>query len=178
MNSAAAFQLKPTWIGGDHVAARVQAQRAREAGMSALQALALGNVASFDDGWVFRKTIAQHLGCSIKTVQRGLNRGKAEGLLGIARAKKGEIPKGRKHPLNCGWSHRWMIARDMVGNAARAAIAWARAQAIARKQRAVARELERRTLQRRDQKRRELTEDDRRELERIDAESRARELPD
>lgn len=152
--------------------------------MSALQSLALGNVASFDDGWLFRNTIAEHIGCCVKTVQRALNRGKREGLLGIARAKKGEIPKGLKYPLNCGWSHRWMIARDMVGQAAKAAIAWARAQALARSTRAAAASVERRELQRRKQKsteeleqRRALLQEQARQL-RAEEERERRESPD
>lgn len=150
MNNAPTLQLKPSWLGQDHVAARVQLQRARDVRIPALQALALANVASFEDGWVFRKTIAKHLGCSVKTVQRGLNRGKKEGLCGIARAKPGEKPRGWKgqEPPWCGFSHRWMTARDAVGEAARAAIAWAKATALARAATAATTAVARRVLER------------------------------
>lgn len=179
-NNTAALRVRPSFLGNDHVAARVQLGRALAAGISYARAQVLANIASFPDGWVFRKTIAEFLGISVKTVQRGINDGKGEGLTGVARSKEGEKPpgwKGKEAPW-CGFSHRWMIARESVGEAAQAAIAWAKAQALVRAATAVARVVTKKVLQRREEKTLTLTDAQRLALERIDADSRARELPD
>ena len=180
MSNSAALQLRPSFIGPDHVAARVQLQRALDAGLTHARSQVLANIASFIDGWVFRPTLAKFLGLSVKTVQRAINDGRSEGICGVARGKKGERPRGWKgqEPPWCGFSHRWMIARDEVGEVARVAIAWAKASAITRAATAAAKAVTKKVLQRREQKRRVLTDAERLELERIDAESRAREQPD
>jgi len=67
------------------------------------------------DPWLFQSTIAQAVGCAVRTVQRWLRRMRDEGLLQTFRAKKGEVPKGRKHPITCGWSHRVLTAWHAIG---------------------------------------------------------------
>ena len=105
MNKAtAAF----TWPGPCPHEAWAMFRRAREAGMSSARAHALGCIASYKEGWIFRSTIEDHIGASVRTVQRGITQAKNLGLIGVARAKKGEIPPGAKQAPRCGWSHRWV----------------------------------------------------------------------
>lgn len=118
--------------GSDWAAARFAEERARDAGMSSLRAKILGIIASFKDGWLFRKKLAELAKCSVRTAQRAITEGKLEGLLGVARAKQNEIPPGAKAPIPCGWSHRWTIGRDLAGEAMRQAVAAAKAAALAR----------------------------------------------
>jgi hypothetical protein len=67
------------------------------------------------DPWLFQSSIAQAVGCAVRTVQRWLKRMRDEGLIQTFRAKKGEIPKGREHPVSCGWSHRVLTAWHAIG---------------------------------------------------------------
>lgn len=67
------------------------------------------------DPWLFQSSIAQAVGCAVRTVQRWLKRMRDEGLLQCFRNKKGEIPKGAKKPVSCGWSHRVLTAWEAVG---------------------------------------------------------------
>lgn len=67
------------------------------------------------DPWIFQSSIAAAVGCAVRTVQRWLKRMREEGLLQCFRAKKGEIPKGRKHPVSCGWSHRVLTMWHAIG---------------------------------------------------------------
>lgn len=98
------------WLGPVHTEARAAYQRAREAGLSTMRALVIGSVASFKECWAFRRKLAAKVGCSVRTVQRALTQARSEGLIGVARAKKGETPPNWAHgPVDCGWSHRWTI---------------------------------------------------------------------
>lgn len=112
-----------TWPGPATWEARAAYERARSSGLSAGRALVLGCIASFRDGWAFRATLAEHTGLSVRTVQRAITQGKEEGLIGVARAKKDEIPPGATEPLRCGWSHRWTIGWGQAYEAAKAAVA-------------------------------------------------------
>lgn len=54
----------------------------------------------------------------MRTVQRALTQARSEGLIGLARAKKTEVPPGWQHgPVTCGWSHRWVIGWGQAGQA-------------------------------------------------------------
>lgn len=91
-----------------------------------MRALVIGSVASFKECWTFRKNLAAKVGCSVRTVQRALTQAREEGLIGMARAQKTEIPPGWEHgPIPCGWSHRWVIgwgqAAQKVADAVHAA---------------------------------------------------------
>lgn len=124
--------LKPTFLGPDALEARAAEQRAREAGLSLLRARVVGHIASFRDGWVFRRRLAELLKCSIRTVQRAITQAREEGILGVARAKQGEKPQGAAGTFACGFSHRWVIGRGLGAAAALAAVAAAKLAAIAR----------------------------------------------
>ena len=112
-----------TWPGTSASEARAAYQRAREAGISAARALVIGCIASFREGWMFRKNLADHTGLSVRTVQRAITQAKDFGLIGVARAKKNEIPPGMDRPLPCGWSHRWVVGWGQAAAAAKTAIA-------------------------------------------------------
>lgn len=117
------------WVGPVHSEARAGFQRAREAGLSPLRSLVIGTVASFKECWMFRRNLAKHVGCSVRTVQRALTQAKAEGLLGTARAKKTETPPNWEHgPVTCGWSHRWVIGWGQAGKAVADAVHAAKAR--------------------------------------------------
>lgn len=112
-----------TWPGKWTAEARALYIRAREAGMSVARAVALGCIGSFRQAWIFRKSIAKHCGISVRTVQRAITQGKEFGLIGVARAKKDEIPPGLDHPLPCGWSHRWVIGWGQAAAAVKQQVA-------------------------------------------------------
>lgn len=117
------------WLGPVHTEARAGYHRARAAGLSPLRALVIGTVASFKECWTFRRNLALQVGCSVRTVQRALTEARAEGLIGLARAKKDEVPPGWHHgPITCGWSHRWVIGWGQAGERAQAAVQAARAR--------------------------------------------------
>ncbi len=117
------------WIGPVHTEARSAYQRAREAGLSPLRALVIGSVASFKECWTFRKKLAEKAGCSVRTVQRALTQAREEGLIGVARAKKNEVPPNWPHgPVTCGWSHRWVIGWGKAGEAVKDAVHAAKAR--------------------------------------------------
>ena len=117
------------WLGPVHSEARAGFERARNAGLSPMRALVIGTVASFKECWMFRRNLAKHVGCSVRTVQRALTQAKAEGLLGTARAKKTEVPPNWQHgPVTCGWSHRWIIGWGKAGEAVGEAVAAAKAR--------------------------------------------------
>lgn len=132
------MSLASTWPGPAFVEARSAYERARSTGISAARALVLGCIASFKDGWLFRRNLAEHTGLSIRTVQRAITQGKEMGVLGVARAKKDEVPPGAESPIPCGWSHRWTIGWGQAYAAAQAAIAETR---LARAAKAAARSL-------------------------------------
>lgn len=73
------------------------------------------------DPWVFQESIAEALGCSVRTVQRHLRKFREAGWLECWRAKKREIPPGLKKRLPCGWSHRSLTAWHHIGAAFQAA---------------------------------------------------------
>jgi hypothetical protein len=100
--------------------------------MAPLRAFVVGEIGSFRDCWEFRAKIAKVVGCSVRTVQRAITQAKSLGLIGVARAKKTEIPPGGSRPIECGWSHRWTIGWGKVGRVVDEAIAAARARWITR----------------------------------------------
>lgn len=108
-------------------------KRALEAGISLLRAFSLGNIGSFRDGWITRRKLASRAKCSVRTVQRAITQARQLGLLGVARAKKGEIPPGMDRPLDCGFSHRWTIGFGKAGEAVKQAVAVARVKYLTRK---------------------------------------------
>jgi len=94
-----------------------------------MRALVIGSVASFKECWAFRRKLAAKVGCSVRTVQRALTQARSEGLIGLARAKKDEVPPGWQHgPVTCGWSHRWVMGWGKAGEAARDAVHAAKAR--------------------------------------------------
>jgi hypothetical protein len=109
--------LKPTYLGPDLPEARAAEQRAREAGLTVLRARIVAHIASFKDGWIFRRRLAKTEGCSVRTVQRAITQAREEGLIGVARAKQGEKPPGAAGTFACGWSHRWIIGRGRAAAA-------------------------------------------------------------
>lgn len=121
------------YLGSDWGTARVAEARAREAGLSALRAGIIGDIASFKDGWVFRSKLAAENDCSVRTVQRAITQAKNEGLIGVARAKENEVPPGAAGPIPCGWSHRWTVGRELAGDELRAAIARAKLAQLTRR---------------------------------------------
>lgn len=116
------------WPGPYQSEARAAYQRAREAGLSPLRALAIGAVASFKDCWMFRRTLADKLKCSVRTIQRALTQGRSEGLIGVHRAKKTEVPPGCTAPVSCGWSHRFTVGWGKAGQATKDAVDAAKAR--------------------------------------------------
>lgn len=120
------------WLGPNAAEALAAYTRARAAGMNAVRSLVIGCVASFRDAWAFRKTIAERVKCSVRTVQRALNQGRKLGLIQVWRAKKGEIPKGLSAPMKCGWSHRIAVGFGQAAAVVAAAVAAARVKFMLR----------------------------------------------
>jgi DNA-binding transcriptional MocR family regulator len=117
------------WLGPVHSEARAAYHRARTTGLSPLRSLVIGTVASFKDCWTFRRNLAKQVGCSVRTVQRALTQARSEGLIGVARAKKTEVPPNWQHgPVTCGWSHRWVIGWGKAGEAVKEAVEAAKAR--------------------------------------------------
>jgi len=130
-----AVALPRMWLGPNAHEAVSLYHRAREAGLSVLRALATANLASFKEAWAFRKTIARQVGCSVRTVARALRQAREAGLIGVARAKRGERPKdeqGNPIELPCGFSHRWVIGWGEAGQRVKAAVEQARAKFMAK----------------------------------------------
>jgi hypothetical protein len=118
---------------GPHVSeASAAFRRGRVAGMTATRALVVGHIASHRDCWAFRRRIAERIGCSVRTVQRAITQALSLGLVGVARAKKTEVPPGLDRPVECGWSHRWTIGWGRAGAAVKHAIETARAKWMVR----------------------------------------------
>jgi RNase P protein component len=84
------------------------------------------------DPWIFQSSIAERLGCSVRTVQRWLAAFRALGLLECWRGKKKEIPPGASGPIRCGFSHRSLTAWHAAGSAFRAAVERIKAKREAR----------------------------------------------
>jgi hypothetical protein len=123
------------WPGPDQKEAERQFQRVEElraAGetKSRLFSEIIAAYSSFRDGWMFRRSMAWWCNCSLSTVGRALAFAERMGLLGRARAKKGEIPAGQKQPFWCGFSHRWTIGRGLSDALAQAEIAAARLKSL------------------------------------------------
>jgi hypothetical protein len=74
------------------------------------------------DPWIFQSSIAERLGCSVRTVQRWLHAFRELGLLQCWRGKKREVPPGASGPIRCGFSHRALTAWHAAGSAFRAAV--------------------------------------------------------
>jgi len=65
--------------------------------------------------WLFQSTIAETVGCTVRTVQRWLRRMRDEGLLQCWRGKKKEVPPGATKPLKCGFSNRAVTLWHAIG---------------------------------------------------------------
>jgi DNA-binding transcriptional MocR family regulator len=81
---------------------------------------------------MFRRNLAEKLGCSVRTVQRALTQARAEGLIGVHRAKKTEVPPGCSAPVSCGWSHRYTVGWGKANEAVKQAVDAAKARWIVR----------------------------------------------
>lgn len=123
------------WMGSDHLEAQALFRRLIEAGLTAARAFAVAQIGSFSsgNGWVFRKAMAKHGSCSVRTVQRGLTQAADLGIIGKARAKKNEIPPGADGPIACRFSNRWVIGRGKAGRALKECIERQRLARTARK---------------------------------------------
>jgi hypothetical protein len=121
------------YLGRDYLEARAMWQRAVTEGLSIARAVVLANVASFKDCWTSRKKIAAHVGVSLRTVQRALTQGHDLGLIGKARAKKGETMPGAEKPQTCGFSHRWTVGRGLAVASVVSAVAAARLARIVKR---------------------------------------------
>jgi DNA-binding transcriptional regulator YhcF (GntR family) len=98
-----------------------------------MRALVIGTVASFKECWTFRRNLAKHVGCSVRTVQRALTQARSEGLIRVQRAKKTDIPPQWEHgPVTCGWSHRWVCGWGQAGEKVKQAVEQAKARWIVR----------------------------------------------
>lgn len=140
--------MASTWPGPAIAEARAAYERARTTGLSAARSLVVACIASFRDGWMFRRGLAEHTGLSVRTVQRAITQAKEEGLIGVARARTTEIPPGLQRPLPCGWSHRWTIGWGQAFEAAKDAVARTKvARVIKAAARAVAAPIVRKTQQ-------------------------------
>ena len=118
--------LVSVWPGPYPFEARQAYWRARNEGMSLARSMVVGSIASFKDAWIFRRKLARWIGCSVRTVQRAITEAKALGLVGVARAKQGEVPPGANTEIPCGWSHRWTIGWGKAVEIAKAEIAQTR----------------------------------------------------
>ena len=124
---------QPLWKGPDKAEATATYRQCREAGMSPMRALAVAQMASFRDCYAFAKSIAEWVGCSRRTVQRGAADAKRLGFVASHRAKKNERTPGDPEfgggkLIPCGWSHRFVIGRGKAGAARNQAVAEARAR--------------------------------------------------
>jgi hypothetical protein len=113
----------PMWLGPYTAEAAAAFRRAADAGLTVGRALVMGQIASFQDCWTFRRRIAKACGVCVRTVQRAMTEAAELGLIQKHRSKKGEVPRGADHPVDCGWSHRTTIGWGMAAEKAKAAIA-------------------------------------------------------
>lgn len=117
-----------TWLGKSHRRAEEAQRLARADGLSPFRAAVAGHIASFDDGWAFRATIAEAIGCCVKTVQRAINDLRASGRLKVWPAPPTEVLPGRTRPLRVWASHRkWQwgavaVAVAKVANVVKAVV--------------------------------------------------------
>jgi len=102
--------------------------RAIEGGMTGLRSLVVGSVASFRDCWMFQRELAKRLGCSVRTVQRGLREARQLGLIECHRSKQHEKAPGLDKEVPCGWSHRWAIGWGLANEKVALAVNVARAK--------------------------------------------------
>lgn len=104
--------------------------RAIESGMTSLRSLVIGCIGSFRDCWMFQRSIAKLLGCSVRTVQRALAEGRSLGLIECHRAKPREKAPEIGKPLPCGWSHRWAVGWGRAKEAVAKLVNVARAKSL------------------------------------------------
>lgn len=110
------------WVGTLHGRADQAAKWARDDGASAFGQQIAGHYASFSDAWAFQASIADAVGCCVRTVQRWIRRFKERGALKVWPARPGEILPGRTRPFRCWASHRvWQfgvaaVERTKLGN--------------------------------------------------------------
>jgi transposase len=110
------------WVGTLHARADQASRWARDDGASAFGQQIAGHYASFTDAWAFQASIAEAVGCCVRTVQRWIRRFKDRGALKVWPARPGEILPGRTKPFRCWASHRaWQfgvaaVERTKVGN--------------------------------------------------------------
>jgi DNA-binding Lrp family transcriptional regulator len=103
-------------------------RRAIEGGMTGLRSLVVGSVASFRDCWMFQRELAKRLGCSVRTVQRGLREARQLGLIECHRSKQHEKAPGLDKEVPCGWSHRWAVGWGLANEKVALAVNVARAK--------------------------------------------------
>ena len=104
-------------------AAREAYEFARAEGMRGFGPLIHAELTSYGrDPWIFQSSIAERLGCSVRTVQRWLYAFRAAGLLQCWRGKPKETPPGASGPIRCGFSHRALTAWHAAGSAFRRAV--------------------------------------------------------
>lgn len=130
--------VQGVWLGPARDEAVSAFKRAREAGMSIVRSWVVGTIGSFRDCWMFRAKIAEKLGCSVRTVQRAITQAKDLGLVRTGRAKLGEKPPGVATEIPCGWSHRFIVGRGLVGAAIKQAVELARGLRLVRQAAAAA----------------------------------------
>jgi len=123
------------WVGNDELEARAAYKRAREAGLTTTRAMVVGVIGSFrfdgrHDGWIYRRKIAEKLGCSIRTVQRAINDAIRCGLMKVYPNKPGEMPIGAKKKPQNRWSHRFIIGFGKAAEAAWQMVCAARARLL------------------------------------------------
>ena len=104
--------------------------RAIQSGMTSLRSLVIGSVGSFRDCWMFQRTLAKNLGCSLRTVQRALREGRQLGLIECHRAKAKEKAPEIGKTLPCGWSHRWVVGWGRAKETVEKLVNVARAKAL------------------------------------------------
>ena len=79
--------------------------------MSWKRAHCLAVAASYGQkSWVFQGTIAKHVKCSVRTVQRAMNEAKMLGILWSRRSRQGEVPPNARGSLKCGCAIRTFAA--------------------------------------------------------------------
>jgi hypothetical protein len=118
------------WLGEDSREASRMFGRALQAGLTVLRAMALAQIASIPQCYAFRSTIAEKAHCSVRTTQRAINQGRAEGLICATRHKPGDKPPRSKRPLPCGFSVKWVVARGQAPAAVEQRTAEAKARYI------------------------------------------------
>jgi hypothetical protein len=102
------------WMGKDDAEANAMYELARTLGFTKNGAEALAHIASRKDCWAFARHIVERIGCSVRTFQRWVAKGKSLGLVHTYRGKKTEVPPGANAPIECGWCHRIVVGRGLA----------------------------------------------------------------